>query len=278
MSKLNLPRSAKIHLFGIVLLVFLSLSPVVSVYAAAGPIAQDYQTSDSNVKTGTLVSLSLSNKVVPASTAKTALVGVVTAEPAVSVSDNSADNVHVAVSGSVPALVSDVNGIIKLGDRIAVSPFSGIGMKATASSVIVGIAQSDMQTAQMTTKKVTDKYGKTSTIHIGLLSVAVGVSFYTATSQSGLSAFVPTFLQNLANTISGRQVSPLRVLAGTAAVVLGFTTIIIMLYTSTRGAMTALGRNPLAQSVIRKGLVDVAVTAVAVLIVANVVAYILLAA
>jgi len=42
--------------------------------------------------------------------------------------------------------------------------------------------------------------------------------------------------------------------------------------------MTALGRNPLAQSVIRKGLVDVGVTALAVLIVANVVAYILLAA
>jgi len=73
-------------------------------------------------------------------------------------------------------------------------------------------------------------------------------------------------------------VSPLRVLAGTAAVVLGFLTIMMMLYTSVRGAMVALGRNPLAQSVIRKGLVDVAVTALAVLVVANVVAYVLLAA
>jgi len=278
MRIITLHRPASIHFFGILLLVFLPLSAVAVTHAAAGPIAQDYHTTDSGVKTGALVSLSSGNLVVPASTSKTALVGVATDEPAVSVSDNTADNVHVAVSGSVLALVSDVNGVIKLGDRIAVSPFSGIGMKASASSVIVGIAQDDMQLSGTTTKKVTDKYGKTTTIHIGLLSVAVGVSYYTATSQSGLSAFVPTFLQNLANTISGKQVSPLRVLAGTAAVVFGFLTIIIMLYTSTRGAMTALGRNPLAQSVIRKGLVDVGVTALAVLIVANVVAYILLAA
>jgi hypothetical protein len=275
--KIAFPTPARIHLFGVFLLVCLLFSSTTLSHALAGPIAQDYQTADSSITPGALVSLTSDHLVVPANTSKTALIGVATDQPSVSVSDNTSNNVHVAVSGSAAVLVSDVNGAIAAGDRITISPFDGIGMKATVSSVIVGIAQTSLQNTHVTAQKVTDKYGKTSTIHVGLLSVAIGVTYYTATSQSGLSAFVPTFLQNLANTVSGKQVSPLRVLAGTAAVLFGFLTIIIMLYTSTRGAMTALGRNPLAQSVIRKGLVDVAVTAVAVLIIANVVAYVLLA-
>ena len=269
---------AKVCTLGIVLLLSLLAGSAVPSLAAAGPIAQDYKTTDNNIVPGALVSLTANGVAVAASSAQTTLVGVATSEPTVAVSDNTANNVHIAVSGSATVLVSDVNGSVKPGDRITVSPFSGIGMKATASSNVVGIAQADMRSTQLATRKVTDKYGKTSTIHVGSLPVTIGVGYYTVTSTSGLSAFVPTFLQNLANTISGKQVSPLRVLAGTAAVVLGFLTIMMMLYTSVRGAMVALGRNPLAQSVIRKGLVDVAVTALAVLVVANVVAYVLLAA
>jgi len=278
MREVILSMFAKIRLFGVFLMIFFPLFFATLSYAAAGSIAQDYRTTDTSIQPGTLISLLSGNLVVPASTAKTDLVGVATNQPAVTISDSTSNNIHVAVSGSALALVSDVNGTIKSGDPITVSPFSGIGMKATDPSIIVGISQANLQSTQLTTQKVTDKYGKTATIHVGALPLTVGVTYYTAANQGALSAFVPTFLQNLANNISGKQVSPLRVLAGTASVVFGFLTIVLMLYTSIRGAMTALGRNPLAQSVIRKGLVDVAFTALGVLVIASVVGYVLLAA
>ncbi|HSX06866.1 MAG TPA: hypothetical protein VLG92_04040 [Candidatus Saccharimonadia bacterium] len=270
-------RYVKNRLLGVLLLVIVLFGSCGLTFAAAGSIAQDYRTTDSGIAPGALVSLTSNKLVVLASTAKATLIGVATSQPALELSDSAANNVHVAVSGSAQVLVSDVNGTIKAGDRITVSPFNGVGMKATDPSIIVGIAQSGLQGTNLTNQKVTDKYGKASTIHIGLLPVTVGVTYYTAADQSGVSAFVPIFLQNLANTVSGKQVSPLRVLAGTASVMLGFLTIIIMLYTSIRGAMISLGRNPLAQSVIRKGLVDVGFTALGVLVIVSVVAYALLA-
>ncbi len=272
-----LSGQTRIGLFGVFFVLPLIFSSSACIFAATGPIAQDYRTTDTGIAPGALVSLTADKLVVLASTSKATLIGVVTGQPAVALSDSAANNVHVAVGGSAQVLVSDINGALNAGDRITVSPFSGIGMKATDPSIIVGVAQTSLSGTHLTDQKVTDKYGKTSTLHVGLLPVTVGVTYYTAADQGGVSAFVPVFLQHLANTVSGKQVSPMRVLAGTAAVMLGFLTIIIMLYTSIRGAMVALGRNPLAQSVIRKGLVDVAFAALGVLVIANVVAYVLLA-
>jgi hypothetical protein len=49
----------------------------------------------------------------------------------------------VALKGRVPIRLSNENGSIKKGDRIQLSSIPGIGMKATKSSVVVGIALED---------------------------------------------------------------------------------------------------------------------------------------
>jgi hypothetical protein len=49
----------------------------------------------------------------------------------------------VALKGRVPVRLSTENGPIQKGDRIALSSIPGVGMKATASAVVVGIALED---------------------------------------------------------------------------------------------------------------------------------------
>jgi hypothetical protein len=111
---------------------------------------------------------------------------------------------------------------------------------------------------------------------VGLLPLAVNTTYYTSSSPQGtVSAFIPPFLQDIANAITGRQVSPLRVLLGASALLLGFITAIIMLYVAIRNGMTSIGRNPLAEGALRKGLVDVIVAAIGVLVIAIVIVYII---
>lgn len=49
--------------------------------------------------------------------------------------------VQVATSGSTSVLVSNINGEINQGDQITASPISGIGMRATSNSKVIGVAQ-----------------------------------------------------------------------------------------------------------------------------------------
>jgi hypothetical protein len=199
-------------------------------------------------------------------------VGVAVSKPLVELSSVGKNTVQAVVSGTADALVGDINGQIKTGDKITISPVGGIGMKASSSTEIVGIAQEDLSAVKTITKSFTSNNGATRTARIGLLPISVAVSYYSSASSSGsISAFVPPFLQSLANGISGKAVSPLRVLISTIALILGFVTIVTMLYTGIRSGVISLGRNPLAADALRRGMVDILVTAMGILVVTGVI-------
>jgi hypothetical protein len=266
---------------GMLLACGLFLTPSAS--ASGGAISQSFDINTNNVTTGTLLSLvpTGKNTVTPANDANAnTLVGVVGDKPLLELSnhDNSTEAVQAVVSGSALALVSDMNGEVKVGDRITTSPISGIGMKATASAEIVGVAQSDLSSVSTVKKSVKDQDNKDVTVTVGLLPVAVDIAYYSSapTAQGTISTFVPPFLQSIANAVTGNQVSPLRVLLGALTVALGFATAVIMLYVSIRSSITAIGRNPLAQGALRKGLVDVGIAAMGVLVITTVLSYAIL--
>lgn len=246
------------------------VSSVVS--AAPSAISQPYQTATSDITEGTLVSLTAakSGLVAPASASSAAtLVGIAADSPLVELSASSKHSaVQVAVSGTANAFVSDINGPVKSGDKITVSPISGIGMKATTASEIAGTAQADLRSIKTITKTFTTTDGKTASVHVGLLPITVNVGYYSAPiSQASIASILPPFLQSIANTLTGKQVSPLRVLLGTCALLLGFIAVTIMLYVAIRSQIISIGRNPLAESAIRKGLVDAIVAAIGVLLI-----------
>lgn len=247
---------------------------------ASGAISQSYQTVSSDISAGALLSLSRSNpKVVELASSENAaqLVGVATKKPLLALSGNGQGSVQTTIGGTTEVLVGTVNGEVRSGDKITASPVAGIGMKATEAGEVIGVAQADLVSVSTTRKVVKNQDGSDATITVGLLPVAVNVAYYSASTSSEVAAsFVPPFLQNLANGIAGKQVSPLRVLLGTITLLLGFITAMVILYAAIRNSVISLGRNPLAEKTLRKELVGVIATAVAVLVLTGAVIYIIL--
>jgi hypothetical protein len=244
--------------------------------SAAGAISQGFQTTSSAIMPGTILSFGPAQGQVQPATSNNVLdlVGIASPESLVELSSGS-KNIQVVVSGLTDALVSNVNGSIKAGDKVTASPFSGVGMKATGPTEIVGVAQASLSSEKVVQQSVTAKNGKMQTITVGSVPLQVNVAYY-STSQGGSSSiYVPPVLQSIANAITGEQVSPLRVLASALTLVLGFGTVGIILYTSIKSSITAIGRNPLANLAVRKGLVDVLIMATGILAVTIVTIYII---
>jgi hypothetical protein len=251
------------------------ITPVLA--ASTGAISQGYTANNSNIAPGTIVSLVSDKTLITAANNTNAsnLVGVTEDKPLIELS-NGAEDVQVVVNGSVRALVSNINGAIRTGDKITASPLSGIGMKATGPTEIVGTAQANLSSVPTITKIVQDEAGKNIQAKVGLLTIDVNVAYYSVTSQGGVSSFVPPFLQTIANAVSGHQVSPLHVLLGAFALLLGFASAIVMLYASIRSSIISIGRNPLAEGALRKGLVDIILASLGILIITVVVVYLIL--
>lgn len=243
--------------------------------SAAGAISQGFKTNSAKITPGTLLSFSPTQDTVePANSNNVSnLVGIASNESLIELSGGG-ESAQVVVSGLTEALVSNVNGAIKAGAKITASPFAGIGMQATGPTEIIGTAQTSLSSQKTIQQNVTDKSGKKETITVGVVPLEVNVAYFSA-GQNGSSIFVPAFLQSIANEISGSQVSPLRVLASALTLMLGFGTIIVILYTSIRASITAIGRNPLANTAVRKSLVDVLVMAAGILTVTLVTMYVI---
>jgi hypothetical protein len=245
--------------------------------SAAGAIAQGFTTGDTNIAPGTLLSLESGQALVESASSKNVanLVGVASSKSLVELS-NSSKNVQVVVSGLTEALVSNVNGDIKTGDRITASPFSGIGMKASAPTETVGIAEANLSAQHVIHEHLTDRDGKSEAINVGSIPLQVNVAFYPENQTNGIAALIPPFLQSVANAISGQQVSPLKILTSALILILGFTIVGVILYASVRSSISAIGRNPLANVAVRKGLIDILIMAAGILVITLVAIYLII--
>lgn len=245
--------------------------------AADGALAQSFTTADGSLVAGTVVGLKSGSKSVvekATSSAGRQLLGVTGDKPLV-VLGNGTDQAQVVVSGTTQTLVSSINGDIKAGDKITASPLEGVGMKAVDSTEIIGTAEGNLSDSTTTTRSVTDKSGASSTVTVGLVAVQVNVSYFAA-PQSKLDAIVPTFLVNVGSSIAGKDISPIRVLLGFAALLIGFIVAGVMLQAGVRAGVISLGRNPLAGGLLRRSLLDVLITSLGLLAIASIVFYIIL--
>lgn len=245
--------------------------------AALGALSQSFTTTDRSLSAGTLVTLTSqsANRIQQATSDHASqLVGVTADKPLIALGGGS-QSAQVVVSGQTPALVSNINGDIKVGDKITASPLKGVGMKAQESTEVVGIAESNLSDAQTTTQHVTDKDGKSTTVKVGVISLQVNVSYYAA-PRDKLSGVVPTFLVNVGSSIAGKDISPLRVLIGFTSLLIGFVITGIMLQAAVRSGIISIGRNPLAHDSLRRSLLDVLVTSLGLLVVTIVAFYLIL--
>lgn len=248
-----------------------------ALYAAnATAIGQSFKTTDPNITPGALVSLKQNTPdTVELATQDHAdkLVGVVGANPLISLND-SGKSVQIVTNGITVALVSDINGDVKTGDTITASPIAGIGMKATTSSIAIGAAQANLSSVKSTTRIVKDTSGNDQTIHVALLPVQVNVVFYA--SPTDQVTFLPSFLQNFANGLAGKNVSPVRVLVAGVVLLLSFLSIGVLLYASVKSSIISIGRNPLSEVSVRKSLLQIGAIILGILLLGLIAIYLIL--
>ena len=277
------PSSRSVNILGLFLVLVLGvIGFAVPVFAQsdesnnAAAISQGFATNETDLAVGALVgftsnsqnSVELSN-----SDRVNQLIGVIGSRPLVELSNNDRE-VQVVISGSTQALVSDINGAIVAGDKITASPINGIGMKANESALVVGTAQGDLDQATKTTQTFTDKQGTPQEVNIGAIPVQINVTYYVAPDDQ--NSFLPPFLQAIANTVAGKDVSPVRVLVSSLVLIFGFVSIAVLLYSSTRSSIISIGRNPLSEGAVRKSLFEVGATALGILLVMLIAIYLVL--
>jgi len=235
-------------------------------------IAQGFQTTDTNVVAGALVSLKDTPNTVELSTPANDqdLIGIAGSKSLIELSSGKG-SVQVVTDGTTAALVSDINGAINTGDHIAASPIAGVGMKATTSGVVVGTAQASLSGVSTTKQTVTDKKGRQTIVHIGSIPIQVDKVFYQAPQDT--NSFLPPVLSDFANSVAGHQVSAVRVLAAAVLIALLFVAVTVLLYSSVRSSIISIGRNPLSENAVHKSLLEVGLTIVGVLVFTVIVVY-----
>jgi hypothetical protein len=260
---------------GLLLIVLFFAHPFAGAAIDSSAISQGFQTTEKKLVAGALVSLQAGKPgtVELANTDRAqSLIGVVGKDSLIEFS-NKDNTIQVVTTGVTNTLVSDLEGEVKTGDRIAPSPIDGIGMKVNQSTMIIGSAQADLTAVKTTEHFITDINGKVHTVHIGLIPVQVNVTYYAPTTDS---AFVPGFLQDLANAVAGKQVSAIRVLIALIVMLVAFVSVAILLYASVKSSIISIGRNPLSEISVRKGLLQIGLTVVGILLFTLITIYLVL--
>lgn len=240
--------------------VLAAVSLAASSSASQVGISQGYHVSGTVVE-GTLVSMDskIANTVTPATLDRAdSLVGVVVrADESVFSLSSDTGQTQVATSGTANALVTDMNGPVKNGDRITVSSLQGVGMKTTVSAKILGIAQADLAAASdLQAVQVQTKDGSKTTVKVGHIPVLINISNYNVSSADSHSV-VPQFLQSLSNSVAGKPVSTLRIIISSLLLLTAIIASIFLIYGAVKSSIISIGRNPLSQSAVRKGLLQV---------------------
>jgi hypothetical protein len=266
-----------LFIYALLIVVFIAVLSTSPLAAQSGILTQGFQ-GNASLPTGALVSLTNNNsESIELSTTSLAeqLVGVVNERAFLELSDTDS-TIQVVLDGTTATLVSDLNGTISKGDRITVSPVAGVGMKATESAIIVGIAQADLSSVDTTTRSITDRDGRTRSIHVGLVPVQINVAAYVSPTNDQKEGGISAALQNIASTIAGRPISPVRAILAAIITLLLMTIIVVVLYAAVRSSIISIGRNPLSESSLRKSLVRVGLIVLGLAIIGFAIVYAIL--
>ncbi len=231
---------------------------------ASTTLSQSYTTKD-KLSIGSIVSLK-DNSEDEVEAAKASNVdntfGVVINEGTslLNLSNGKSDSVQIATSGTVPVLVSDINGTIRRGDHITASPIAGVGMRASTNVRIVGIAQTDMKATKKASYKT--KSGETKTTMLDEVSVLVNVAYYFKEPDKTI---VPAGIQNVANALAGREVSSLPIVLSSGIFLIMIILVSSIAYSMIRSSIISVGRNPMSQSAIYRDLIQMSAIVLAIL-------------
>jgi hypothetical protein len=259
-------RQPKIVYLFVLILGTLLIGLLKPVHAAS--IAQGYTSTDSGLIVGMAASLS------PTSTSTqqyverattdnlSKFIGIVTTKAANSLTiTDTSETLYVATFGATRVFVSDINGVVKRGDLVTISPLKGIAMRSTdGTSNIIGTALEDYNTTGSQNVSVTKNDGSKQSATINLISINLDPHNLGISNNPKES-----FLSILGQAITGKSVNNWQVISG---IVIFFVLLIVegsILYGAVNSSITAIGRNPLAKKAVYRQLAQVSLIALGVL-------------
>lgn len=188
-----------------------------------------------------------------------------------SVSTGNTGQTQVATSGTLPVLVSNLNGEIKRGDHITASPLKGLGMLANGNVRVVGISQGEMTGTRQETIKDID--GKDQKVTIGEVPVLINVAYFFKEPEKSI---IPASLQNVANSLAGREVKPIPIIVSGAIFVVTAIVVMSIIFSMIRNGIISIGRNPMSQSAVYRDVIQLSALVIGILAVATISIYLVL--
>lgn len=243
---------------------------MVPVRILADPSISQSYISSTPLSLGTLVSL-VSNTTdhVTASTSATTnqILGVVvdSSNTPIELSYSANNQVQIATSGVEQVLVSDINGKIVPGDSITASPISGVGMKATQNSKIIGLAQDNFPNSTKSTQSAIGKNGNKVTVQVGEVPVLVNVSYFYKQPDKTI---LPQSIQNLADSLAGKKVNTLPIIISMGIFFFTLIVIVSIIYSMIRNSIISVGRNPMSQAAVYRNVIQLSVLVILILVAA----------
>lgn len=253
---------------------------VTPIKAASAIVSQGF-TINSPAQVGSLVSRSSENPqsvTLADSNNRNLLTGVVVNQNDSLVAYYNANSrVSVATSGLVQLNSSTINGDIRSGDPLTSSPIAGVAMKATENGRIIGIAQTDLNanTNGTETGNVKDKNGRSSEVILGRVSLVVGVADFSSGEGGRRNGFLDS-VQGLAQSLTGRDVAPVRAIIAATLILIAMLISAIILYSSISSSIRSIGRNPLSHNMIKRSLLLVVMVVLLIMIAAFTISYIII--
>lgn len=237
-----------------------------SLVSAATLISQGY-TSDAPIPSGAIVSLKKDSITdVTKATIDNAnnIFGVVVNDGSsqLTIANEGKDQVQIALSGIEQVLVSDINGSINVGDQITSSPISGVGMKASASAKVVGVAQDKFPNSSAVKQDYKDKGGQSHSAKIGQVSALVNVAYYYKQPEKTI---IPSAIQNLANALAGKKVNALPILLSVGIFIITLIVVVSIIYALIHSSIISVGRNPMSQSAVYRNVIQLSLLVVIIL-------------
>jgi hypothetical protein len=256
---------------------------MVLIPVSAQNVTQGYKT-DRPIQKGMIVSLddkdgSKVHAIDPTNPA--AMLGVVVAssDSPVSLSGPTGEQqVFVATYGQYEILVSTQNGAVNVGDYVTVSALTGVGMKASSTQQMVigkAVAAFDGKQGVESTYNLTTSSGQKQ-IQLGRIKADISVAHNPMYSTEKPQENVPQVLSSAVKLVTDRPLSPSRIYAGLAVLLLTLFLAGGILYAGVRSGMVAIGRNPLAKHSIMRNLLQVTIMALIVFVIGLFAVYLLL--
>lgn len=255
--------------FGWLVATFLAFG-VVHHATATSSISQGYLTKDTDLGVGMAVSLSIDSTpdtpVVERSTTgnEDRFVGIVTTidTSLLSLTGKNSE-LLVSATGEATAYVSDLNGQVKQGDVVTVSPLAGVLMKAgETDALLVGTAVEDAPETNQISRQVKTNSGTERTTLISLQKIDVNPR----TRQIDSTTTDRAFLVILGESITGKSVSQVQVISALVVFMIMLIVEGSIIYGAIRTSITAVGRNPLSRGALYKQLLQVSWLALIVLV------------